>query len=132
MVTRTNHRTGRKYELLAGYSRAVKMTGVSSIVAVGGTTSTTREGEVLHPGDAYAQTLEALTIIRAALDELGATMADVVRTRLYVVDMPSNQDAVGRAHLETFGDILPAETMVGISALAHPDMLVEIEVEAML
>ena len=132
MAKRSSYRTGRKYERLAGYARAVRMDAVSSIVSVGGTTSTDPEGTVLHPGDAYAQTIEALEIISTALQELGATLSDVVRTRLYVVDMAANQDEVGRAHLETFGEILPCETMVGIYSLAHDDMLVEVEVDAVL
>ena len=132
MASRSSHRTGRKYELLAGYSRAVRMDEIRSIVSVGGTTSTDTDGNVLHPGNAYSQSMEALDIIRIALEALGASMSDVVRTRIYVVDMESHQDEVGRAHLETFEAILPCETMVGIHALAHPDMLVEIEAEAIL
>ena len=132
MANRSSHRTGRKYELLCGYARAVRMDAIQSVINVGGTTSTDTAGNVLHPGKAYEQTLQALDIIRIALEALGASMSDVVRTRLYVVDMERNQDEVGRAHLETFESILPCETMVGIHSLAHPDMLVEIEVEAML
>lgn len=132
MAERTNHGTGRMYELKCGYSRAVRVDGATSFVCVGGTTSTNHEGDVLHVGDPHAQAHEALKIIKSALEALGATLNDVVRTRIYVVHLSLNQDDVCRAHHDVFGEIRPSETMVGVAELSHPDMLVEIEAEAIL
>ena len=131
MIERKNYRTGRIYELRAGYSRAVRIDKASGVICVGGTTSTDESGNVLHAGDAYAQAHEALKIIKSTLEALGGSMESVVRTRIYVVDLMANQEAIGRVHREVFDAIQPSETMVGVAALAHPDMLVEIEAEAM-
>lgn len=109
-----------------GYSRAVRVDGQ---VHVAGTTATDDDGEVVGAGDPYAQTKRALANVESALAEAGATPADVVRTRLYVVDA-DDWEAVGRAHAETFGDARPAATMVEVSRLVDPAMLVEVEATA--
>jgi enamine deaminase RidA (YjgF/YER057c/UK114 family) len=98
-------------------------------VSVAGTTATDDDGEPVAPGDPYAQTAHALGLVAGALDEAGASVADVVRTRLFVTDI-DDWEAVGRAHGECFGDVRPATTMVEVSRLIHPDLVVEVEAEA--
>ncbi|WP_135229108.1 RidA family protein [Deinococcus fonticola] len=115
------------WEAKVGYSRAVR---VGNMVQVAGTTAT-REGRVVGVGDAYLQTKVALEIIRGALEEAGARLEDVVRTRMFVTDI-TRWEEVGRAHGEVFGDIRPAATMVQVAALIDPQHLVEIEAEAIL
>lgn len=115
------------WEAKVGYSRAVR---VGNMVQVAGTTAT-REGRVVGVGDAYLQTKVALDIIRGALEEAGARLEDVVRTRMFVTDITCWEE-VGRAHGEVFGDIRPAATMVQVAALIDPQHLVEIEAEAIL
>lgn len=117
--------TGSPWEAVVGYSRAVR---VGDAVHVAGTTAM-RDGKVVAPGDAYGQAKTALEIVVAALAECGATPADVVRTRLYVTDIGDWQ-AIGRAHGEVFADVRPAATMVQVAALIDPDLLVEIEADA--
>lgn len=119
--------TGSPWEGVVGYSRAVR---VGDVVHVAGTTAM-RDGTVVAPGDAYAQAKVALEIIVAALAECGATSADVVRTRIYVTDIGVWEE-VGRAHGEVFAEVRPASTMVQVAALIHPDLLVEIEAEAII
>jgi len=118
--------TGTPYEATVGYSRAVR---VGNIVHVAGTTAIDESGAVVGPGDAYRQASYALSKIEAALGALGATIGDVVRTRMYVTDI-GNWEGIARAHGERFADVRPAATMVEVRRLIDPAMLVEIEVEA--
>ena len=117
--------TGSPWEPIAGYSRAVR---VGNVIEVAGTTAM-QDGEVVGRGDAYAQTKHILSIVEHALRELGGSLSDVVRTRMFVTDM-SRWEEVGRAHGEAFGDVRPAATMVEVKALIDPELLVEIEVQA--
>ena len=118
--------SGGPWEDAVGYSRAVR---VSNRVYVSGTTSAGEDGEIAGAGDAESQTRVALQNIESALKECDASLADVVRTRMFVTDI-DHWEAVARAHREVFADIRPAATMVEVSRLLHPDMLVEIEAEA--
>ena len=121
--------TGAKWEEIVGYSRAVR---VGNTIHVAGTTATDEESNLVGVGDAYAQAMQTLKNIEQGLVGVGASLNDVVRTRMFVVNISENWEGVGRAHGEFFRSIKPAATMVEVSGLISPDMLVEIEVDAII
>jgi enamine deaminase RidA (YjgF/YER057c/UK114 family) len=126
MKERVNYSTGTPWEPVVGYSRAVR---VGPFVWVAGTTATGPDGRLVAPGDAAGQARQILENIREALERAGAKLTHVVRSRMYVRDV-NDWEAVGRVHGEYFGSILPVATMVEVSGLVDPGMLVEIEVDA--
>ena len=127
-TVRQRYQSGTPWEPIVGYSRAVR---VGQHVYVTGTTATDNEGHIVGIGDPYAQTIQIFRNIERALEAVGARVGDIVRTRIYVTDI-SQWEAVGRAHRQAVGHVMPATSMLEVSRLIDPNMLVEIEVDAII
>jgi enamine deaminase RidA (YjgF/YER057c/UK114 family) len=127
-LRRSNLRSGAPWESRVGYSRAVR---TGRFIAVSGSAAVDENGQLVGEGNMYAQSKQCIAVISAALERAGARLSDVVRTRIFVTDIERWED-VGRAHLEAFGDVMPATSMVEVSRLIDPRMLVEIEADAII
>lgn len=126
MHTRTHYSSGSKWEPVVGYSRGIR---VGNSIEISGTCAVGEDGKVYGKDDPYLQTTRAIEIIKEALESLGGSLEDVVRTRIYVTDI-KHWEEVGKAHGETFGSILPVTTMIEVSGLISPEFLVEVEATA--
>ena len=127
-MSRVNISSGAKWESIVGCSRAVR---VGSHIMISGTTAFGKDGQVVGLGNPYQQTIQILKTIKKALEEAGASIKDVVRTQMYVINV-EDWESIGKAHGEFFGEIKPATTMVEVSKLIEPELLVEIEAEAVI
>ncbi len=125
---RSNIRSGAPWEPIVGYSRAVR---VGRTIAVSGSAAVGPDGEIVGVGDTYAQACRCIEVIAEALNAAGASLSDVVRTRMFVTDIDQWED-IARAHQEAFGDSPPATAMLEVNRLIHPDMLLEIEADAII
>jgi len=127
-LKRTSVRSGAPWEPIVGYSRAVR---VGDTIAVTGCAAVDEDGQLVGEGDPYLQAQQCIRVIRTAVEEAGAALEDVVRTRMFVTNI-EQWEAIARAHREAFGEIMPATTMVEVSRLIDPRMLVEIEADAII